>query len=74
MSLLSTATPPAPLQLITAEFPKGGQHLMMCPDAKVEVRRLPKIPRWPRRSARLDIKVAVFDPVLFVLLNKLRNE
>jgi insecticidal toxin complex protein TccC len=27
MSLLSTATPPAPLQLITAEFPKGGGAL-----------------------------------------------
>lgn len=53
---------------------------MMCPDAKVEkVYPYPK-PVDFRKSidglaalVELDIKVAVFDPVLFVFLNKPRN-
>nr|WP_277818897.1 IS66 family insertion sequence element accessory protein TnpB [Pseudomonas putida] len=38
-----------------------------------QARRLSKIHRWPGRAVELDIKVAVFDPVLFVFLNKPRN-
>ncbi|WWL44982.1 IS66 family insertion sequence element accessory protein TnpB [Pseudomonas parakoreensis] len=53
------------------------QHLMMRPDAKVEkVYLYPKSVDF-RKSidglaalVELDIKVAVFDPVLFVFLNR----
>ncbi|MHC8334923.1 IS66 family insertion sequence element accessory protein TnpB [Pseudomonas sp. LB3P25] len=53
---------------------------MMRPDAKVEKVHLYPKPVDFRKSidglavlVELDIKVAVFDPVLFVFLNKSRN-
>ncbi len=53
---------------------------MMCPDAKVEKVYLYPKPVDFRKSidglaalVELDIKVAVFDPVLFVFLNRHRN-
>ena len=53
---------------------------MMRPDAKVEKVYLYPKPVDSRKSidglaalVELDIKVAVFDPVLFVFLNKPRN-
>ncbi|WP_318657025.1 IS66 family insertion sequence element accessory protein TnpB [Pseudomonas capsici] len=53
---------------------------MMRPDAKVEKVYLYLKPVDFRKSidglaalVELDIKVSVFDPVLFVLLNKSRN-
>lgn len=56
------------------------QPLMMRPDAKVEKVYLYPKPEDFRKSidglaalVELDIKVAVFDPVLFVFLNKPRN-
>ncbi|MFK4136143.1 IS66 family insertion sequence element accessory protein TnpB, partial [Pseudomonas luteola] len=55
-------------------------HAMMRPDAKVEKVYLYPKPVDFRKSidglaalVELDIKVAVFDPVLFVFLNKTRN-
>ena len=58
----------------------GGQLVMMRPDAKVEKVYLYPKPVDFRKSidglaalVELDIKVAVFDPVLFVFLNKPRN-
>ncbi len=54
--------------------------VMMRPDAKVEKVYLYPKPVDFRKSidglaalVELDIKVAVFDPVLFVFLNKSRN-
>jgi transposase len=56
------------------------QQLMMRPDAKVEKVYLYPKPVDFRKSidglaalVELDIKVAVFDPVLFVFLNRHRN-
>ncbi|RMM73910.1 Transposase [Pseudomonas savastanoi pv. glycinea] len=56
------------------------QHLMMRPDAKVEKVYLYPTPVDFRKSidglaalVELDIKVAVFDPVLSVFLNRYRN-
>lgn len=53
---------------------------MVRPDSKVEkvylypeARGLPKIHRRLGGPSRIDIKVAVFDPVLFVFLNRHRN-
>jgi transposase len=56
------------------------QSVMMRPDAKVEKVYLYPKPVDFRKSidglaalVELDIKVAVFDPVLFVFLNRPRN-
>ncbi|WP_230853167.1 IS66 family insertion sequence element accessory protein TnpB, partial [Pseudomonas fluorescens] len=56
------------------------QQLMMRPDAKVEKVYLYPKPVDFRKSidglaalVELDFKVAVFDPVLFVFLNRHRN-
>lgn len=47
---------------------------MMHPDAKVQAVYLyPKSVDGLAALVELDIKVAVFDPVLFVFLNKARN-
>jgi hypothetical protein len=61
-------------------IPFRSQHLMMRPDAKVEkVYLYPKAVDFRKfidgvaALVELEIKVAVFHPVLFVFLNKPRN-
>jgi hypothetical protein len=49
----------------------GGDHLINL--SLPQARRFPKIYQCLAALVELDIKVAVFDPVLFVFLNKPRN-